>query len=108
MIWSNINIKKPNLIFPPIQTSRDREVLEDWPICEFHQHFRISFFVKIYKYSQILLNDHMSIATTILRSHVELIIQKLPPNNDHLSTTFLGTPRMAVVHKFGCTNLKNK
>ncbi len=38
------------------------------------------------KYSQTWSNDLFQIATTIFRSHFELLFHKWPPNNGHLST----------------------
>ncbi len=32
-------------------------------------------------------NDHLRIATTVLRSHLGFLLHKIPLNNDHLSTT---------------------
>ncbi len=41
----------------------------------------------IFKYSQTWVNDHLSIATAILKSLFELLLLKRSLNNDHLSTT---------------------
>jgi hypothetical protein len=40
-----------------------------------------------FEYSQTWTNNHLRIATTILRSHLELLLLTWPLNNDHLSTT---------------------
>ncbi len=56
------------------------------------------------KYSQTWVNDHLWIATTVLRFQLQLLLHSRPLNNDHLAPVFNGHCFCApVVHKFECT-----
>jgi hypothetical protein len=66
--------------------------------------YQNSILMKLDIFITVKANYHLRIATTIFRSHSELLLHKWPMNNGHLSTTvtIFELQRVVVVHKYDC------